>query len=193
MKLIHVEGPYPYATNTFVLISSGAKAIIIDPAAKLEQYTKILQENNAQLVYVLLTHGHHDHIASAASLCAQTGAKLVMHSADAKLFNMQYDIAYQDGTEINVDDICIKPIFTPGHTPGSVCLLCADVMFAGDTLFAGDVGRTDLEGGNFDALNKSLARIGKEVGEYVQVLPGHDRFSTMKAELSHNPYLRAVL
>ena len=193
MKLLHIEGPYPYCTNTFVLVSNAGHAVVIDPAASLETYITALQNENARLAYVFLTHGHGDHLASAEALAEQTGAALVLHADDARQFGIAAARFYADGETFIVDDIAINVLFTPGHTLGSVCLCCADLLFSGDTLFAGDVGRTDLEGGDFDTLNRSLARLAKEAAPALRVLPGHGAFSTMKDELAHNPYLRAAL
>ena len=80
--------------------------------------------------------------------------------------------------------------YTPGHSQGCVCLLCGDVMFTGDTLFAGDIGRTDLETSNPDSMRKSLARLCRTIEDDVQVLPGHNDFSTMGRERAQNPYLQ---
>lgn len=188
MKLLHVNGPMPYYTNTFLVIDNG-KAAVVDPAADPQDYLLLLQKENAKLEYILLTHGHHDHVAAVAPLKGATGAKFIMHEADAKQFEMSPDGFYEDGKEIAVGNVSIKPIFTPGHTQGSVCLLCNDVMFSGDTLFFNDVGRTDLEGGNLNQLRQSLIRLKNEVPDNVQVLPGHEDFTTMKNEKQKNPYM----
>lgn len=192
MKLIHINGPAPYYTNTFVFVSE-SKAAVIDPAASADMYISVLEKENAKLEYVLLTHGHNDHIASAQALRKNCGAKLLMHSADSRLFNIEADGFYTDRQAIKVGAEEILPIFTKGHTPGSVCLLCKDVMFSGDTLFCGDVGRTDLLGGSIEDLRISIAMLAKEIADDVQVLPGHEEFSTMRAERGHNSFLRGCL
>ena len=84
----------------------------------------------------------------------------------------------------------VKVLYTPGHSQGCVCLLCDDVMFTGDTLFAGDIGRTDLDTSNPNAMRKSLERLCRTVKENVQVLPGHNDFSTMDVQRAQNPYLQ---
>ena len=97
----------------------------------------------------------------------------------------------EDGEEIRVDtDLAFRVIATPGHSAGSVCLLCGGLLFSGDTLFAGDVGRTDLPGGSWDTLRKSLKKLCAAVTENVQVLPGHEEFSTMDRERAKNRYLQ---
>lgn len=193
MQVIHINGPYPYATNTFVLIADSKAALIIDPAAETTQYEEALAQNAAHLSAVMLTHGHHDHIASAKALCESTGALLYMRSEDKELSCLSPTATYVDGEAIVIDDISIKPIFTPGHTRGSVCLLCEDMLFSGDTLFAGDVGRTDLQGGDYNALISSLAVLTKTVPQNTRVFPGHGEFSNMANELINNPYLKGRL
>lgn len=193
MQVIHINGPYPYATNTFVLISSGKAAVIIDPAASVEQYEAVLQQEGAQLAAVMLTHGHHDHIASVKALINKTNAVLFLRGEDEALAGLKASAEYKDGEIIDIDNMRFKPIFTSGHTGGSVCLLCEDMLFSGDTLFAGDVGRTDLEGGDYDALCCSLAKLAKAVPSDTRVFPGHGDFSDMASELVNNPYLKGVL
>lgn len=192
MKLIHVVGPAPYCTNTFVLIS-GTAAAVIDPAASVAMYNDVLAKENAKLEYVLLTHGHHDHISGTQGLCQQHNAKLIMHKDDSELYEIKADEFYVDRQNIKVGNDEIKPIFTKGHTPGSVCLLCNDVMFSGDTLFCGDVGRTDLKGGSMSDLRQSIAMLAKEIADDVQVLPGHEDFTTMKNERENNHFLRGCV
>ncbi len=190
MKVCHINGPYPYRTNTFVCISDMGAAVIIDPAASAQQYYDILTENDAQLKYIMLTHGHHDHIASIEPLRRETDAQLIMSAEDAELFGIKADRVYNDAEDITVDDMKFHIIKTPGHTPGSACLVCGDLMFSGDTLFAGDIGRCDLEGGNYAVMQDSLKKLCREVSSNVQVLPGHGDFSTMDEEKENNPYLQ---
>lgn len=193
MKLIHINGPYPYQTNTFVIISNEANAVIIDPAAKVQQYLDVLSENNAKLDAIMLTHGHHDHIAAVKELMAITGAKLYMNKRDRGISKLAETDEYIDNEQIKIDDINITPVFTPGHTGGSVCLLCEDMLFAGDTIFAGDVGRTDLEGGSSDEQKLSLAILAKRIPADTRIFPGHGDFTDMASELKYNMYLKSVL
>ncbi|MEG0177995.1 MAG: MBL fold metallo-hydrolase [Oscillospiraceae bacterium] len=193
MKLIHINGPYPYQTNTFVIIGSEANAVIIDPAARVQQYLDVLSENGAKLNAIMLTHGHHDHIAAVNELMAITGAKLYMNKRDRGISKLTETDEYIDNEQIKIDDINITPVFTPGHTGGSVCLLCEDMLFAGDTIFAGDVGRTDLEGGSSDEQKLSLAILAKRIPTDTRIFPGHGDFTDMASELKHNMYLKSVL
>ncbi|NLW79138.1 MAG: MBL fold metallo-hydrolase [Ruminococcaceae bacterium] len=190
MKAFHIVASAPYYTNTFLLISDGGHGVVIDPAADAEVYLKQLEEDGATLTHILLTHGHFDHVGAVDALKEKTGAKLYMNAADAKMFEMQPDETYTDGGTIQVDELSFTVIFTPGHTPGSVCIRCGDLLFTGDTLFAGDIGRTDFPGSSTTQMRESLRKLRDTITDNPQVLPGHEEFSTMDNEKQHNPYLR---
>lgn len=190
MKALHiVDGP-PLYTNCFLLIGNEGHAVAIDPAADAQRFIKALEENEATLTHILLTHGHPDHIGSVEALREKYGAKLCMNEADARQFGLQPDVPYTDGGTIQVDDMAFRTIFTPGHTPGSTCIACGDLLFTGDTLFAGDIGRTDFAYGDPEEMRRSLQKLLAAVPEDLQVLPGHEEFSTMDAERKSNPYLQ---
>lgn len=192
MEILHLHGPAPLYTNTF-LVTDGRAAAAVDPAAAPKEYLRLLQERGLTLTHILLTHGHYDHVGAAEALRAATGAAVYLAKEDARggrLFPFTTpDADYQDGMTIPVGELTFTVYRTPGHSPGSVCLLCEDVLFAGDTLFAGDIGRTDLEGGSMDDMQRSLEKLCRAVHEDVQVLPGHEGFSTLSAERAGNPYL----
>ncbi len=190
MKMIHIVDDPPLHTNCFLLLGNAGHAAVIDPAAPEEEFVKALEENGAILSHILLTHGHHDHIGSVKPLQEKYGAKLLMHEADAKKFWMTPDETYTDFGEIAVDDMKFTVLFTPGHTPGSVCLLCNGWLFSGDTLFCEDIGRTDFPGGSAQQMRESLKKLADNVADDVEVLPGHEEFSTMAHERAHNPYLK---
>lgn len=190
MKVLHiVDGP-PLYTNCFLLIGDKGSAVAVDPAADADRFVQALEENDARLTHIFLTHGHHDHIGSVEPLREKYGAKLYMNEADARFFDLQLDEAFTDFGTITVDDMTFRTIFTPGHTPGSTCIECGDLLFTGDTLFAGDIGRTDLPGGSYAKMKESLHKLTEAITEDVQVLPGHEEFSTMEYEKMHNRYLR---
>lgn len=190
MKALHiVDGP-PLYTNCFLLIGDQGHAVAIDPAADANRFVQALEENGATLTHILLTHGHHDHIGSVESLRKKYGAKLYMNEADAKQFGLHPDETFVDMGTITVDDMVFKTIFTPGHTPGSTCIQCGDLLFTGDTLFAQDIGRTDFPGSSPEAMKASLKKLLEVVKEDLQVLPGHEEFSTMNYERQANPYLQ---
>ena len=187
--LVIVDGP-PLYTNCFLLIGSAGHAAVIDPAAPAEEFVQALEENGATLTHILLTHAHHDHVASVEPLRQKYGAKLYMHAADAKQFDMNPDEIYTDFGTIPVDDMVFTTIFTPGHTPGSTCIQLEDKLFSGDTLFADSIGRTDFPGGSMTQMKESLKKLAQTITQDLQVLPGHEEFTTMAHEKAHNRYMR---
>lgn len=197
MKAYHVVGEAPMYTNTFLLISDAGHAAVIDPAAAAEDYNKLLKKEGATLTDILCTHGHFDHVGSAAELKEQWHARLWCEKADlggGQFFPLQAaDSGYEEGGVVKVDEMEFTVWHTPGHTPGSVCLLCGQYLFTGDTLFAGSVGRTDLPGGSTRQMNESLRKLaGLPIPEQAQVLPGHGDLSAFGEELKHNWYIKSA-
>lgn len=190
MKAIHIVDRAPLYTNCFLLVGSEGNAVAIDPAAEAPRFAAALDESGATLTHIFLTHGHHDHIGSVDELRKKYGAKLYMNESDAKQFGIKADEFFTDMGTITVDDMEFTTIFTPGHTPGSTCIKCGDLLFTGDTLFADDIGRTDLPGGNPTQMKESLAKLCRTITEDLQVLPGHEEFSTMEHEKQNNRYLQ---
>ena len=152
MKAFHLLGAAPLYTNSFVLISDAGHAVVIDPAAEVQEYDKIFKENNATLTTILCTHGHYDHVGSAGVLSREWKARIYCEPADCRgsqLFPLKSaDSGYQEGEKLTVDELTFTVWHTPGHTEGGVVLLCGDYLFVGDTVFQGSIGRTDLEGGS---------------------------------------------
>ena len=181
MQAFHIPAPPPYYTNTFLLISDAGHAVIIDPAADVQNYEQILQEHNAVLTTLLCTHGHFDHVGSAEALRRKYHAVLYCEADDLagdKMYPLsEADHGYAEGQTVTVDELQFTAWHTPGHTPGSVVLLCGEYLFCGDTLFAGSIGRTDLEGGSSDAMNASLRKLAKlPIPRETQVLPATASF-----------------
>ena len=198
MKAFHIPAAPPLYTNTFLLISEAGHAVIIDPAADAQSYDKILHEHNATLTALLCTHGHYDHVGSVESLRTEWGAKLYCAPEDLAGDRMYplaaADEGYAEGGSIAVDELTFTAWHTPGHTPGSVVLLCGEYLFCGDTLFAGSIGRTDLEGGSSAQMEQSLRKLAAlPIPRQTQVLPGHGEFSTFGDELDNNFYLRSAV
>lgn len=193
MKIYHTQGVAPYFTNSFLVVGGNKQAVIIDATAPMEIYESLLQEHGAHLTHILLTHGHHDHVATVQALCAAHDVAVYLGEGDShdnRLFPLKSGyMPYTDGETITVGDLAFRVIATPGHSAGSVCLLCDTVLFAGDTLFKGDVGRTDLQGSDPQAMLRSLQTLLALVPDGTQILPGHDAFSEMAYEKQHNPYL----
>lgn len=189
MKFYHLTGFPPYYTNCFLLISDKNRAFAIDADAPVGDYTDILKKENAKLEYILLTHGHADHISNLKPLVSATGAKVYIGKEDAELFDIKADEYYADDENITLDELTVNVTKVPGHTPGSVCLRCGDIMFTGDTLFDGDIGRTDLDGGSYTQIILSLKKLCDKVTDNLQIFPGHESFSDMETQRKYNRYL----
>lgn len=190
-------------TNCYLLEDEASRqAAVIDPGGDAPEIIKALE--GAELRYILLTHGHYDHTGGAAALLeAFPGAALYIHRADFQdvdpsLFPLRTQVQgtnfYDEGDWISFgeDRIRLQVLHTPGHSEGSVTLRCGELLFCGDTLFAGSCGRTDFPGGSMRLMMASLRRLGQLEGD-LQVLPGHMETSTLAAERQYNPYLRQAL
>ena len=193
MKAYHLMGKAPYYTNCYMLTDENGGAILIDCSADVEKVKSILENDRAELKAILLTHGHEDHRETLAETVEAFGCPVYLGAEDRLQFEMENTLDYEDGISMKIGDIRLQSFHTPGHTPGGYCLLCEDLLFSGDTLFAGTVGRTDFRGGDFDVLMESLKKIAANVPDEAKVLPGHNHFSTMKQEKAQNPYLKKVL
>lgn len=198
MQIYHIVGPAPLFTNTFLAVDDAGTAVAVDPAAPVQEYLLGLEKHGAKLAAILLTHGHHDHVGTVAALKESTGAPVYMGREDAQGTRLlplrpgqvEHDLA--DGDMLTFGQMTFRVLRTPGHSAGSVCYLCDDVLFSGDTLFAGDIGRTDLDNSDPAAMEATMRKLWAAFsgGEDVQVLPGHGEFSQMREELAHNYYLR---
>lgn len=188
----------PIATNTYLLID-GNNALLIDPASKPEKLIQILGDLN--LVGILLTHGHFDHIKAVDGLYEKYHCPVYLHEGDEKLARNKYSgeafglVSYIScptvklkQEKMNIAGFEFEVIFTPGHTEGSVIYVFENAIFTGDTLFKGSVGRTDLEGGDFRKLKDSL-RVFKQFNKDYYIYPGHEETTKLLDELANNYYL----
>ena len=189
----------PIGTNCYFLIEPERKALaIIDPGDEPKRIQQVVHETGCKVEYILLTHGHYDHTTAVPELHkAYPDAKVYIHAADAngagsQIFPLAGQMSdlnhYTEGDKLDFAGHIINVIHTPGHSPGSVVLHCEDILFTGDTLFAGSCGRTDLPGGNYDQIMRSLKRLGELEGDF-HVCPGHDRPSTLEQERQTNFFL----
>lgn len=197
-------------TNCYVLACPETlKAMIIDPgafnAAEVDKILGIISQHGLIPQYILNTHGHIDHIAGNSQLKKTTRADLLIHSKDAGMIlsgmmngsfmfgqevtSPQADRQLEDGEVIEVGNLSIEVIHTPGHTPGCICLYVDKTLFSGDTLFAGSVGRTDLPGGNEEQIIRSIKQKLMILPEETTVRPGHGPRTTIGREKRENPFL----
>ena len=203
-----------YQENAYLVFDGAGKAAAVDPGEDAPRILAALRNAGAELAAVLLTHGHLDHIAALPALLAAAPAPVHVAAEDtAWCFternrlepyapvlsppaNLVEDLA--DGAEVRAGELVFRVLATPGHSPGSVCFLLEGApgapaaLFAGDTLFAGSIGRTDFEGGDDAAMAASLRRLAALPPETC-VLPGHGPATTMARELRINPYLLSAV
>lgn len=196
MLKLHTLSLGAYETNCYILWADGSDScVVIDPGYEPEQVLLAVQRLNKQLQAILLTHGHFDHVGGVREIFAQTDCDIYLCPADCAMPEQMtagplcYTNSCQEGDVLHLAGLSIRVLHTPGHTPGSVCYLCEDHLFAGDTLFAGSCGRTDLPGGSWSQLTASLARLKALEGDYA-VHPGHGESTTLSSEKRYNPYMR---
>ena len=172
---------------------------IIDPGADSNTILDYVESNNLSPEAIFITHGHYDHFMALEAVMESTGAAVYLHDSDTQIANSFRAFYFSDATvrryvegdEINVGALAFNVLETPGHSPGSVTLICESAMFTGDTLFRDSCGRTDFEGGSMEALYESLRRLSQLEGDY-EVYPGHAESSSLSRERSFNKYMRAA-
>lgn len=197
---VHKIYPKGFASNCYLVTADGKRAVAIDPAQP-----RVLEEaekRGLKIEYALLTHGHFDHVGGCAALQA-AGAKigcLDLEKTFAETGNLgelfgspvppfKIGFTFKNGETLSLCGINFTVIATPGHTAGGASYLAENTLFTGDTLFEGDVGRTDLPTGNAAALVSSVKKLYALEGDYT-VCPGHGEDTTLKAEHAHNLYIR---
>ena len=200
VKLLRVG---PIGTNCYILEDDQTNlAAVIDPGDEPELIQEALEKEGVEVRYLLLTHGHCDHTTAVPALHrVYPQADIYIHQADANgagstLFPLAGEVddlkLYDEGDVIRLGDHEIQVLHTPGHSPGSVTLKVEDVLFTGDTLFAGSCGRTDLRGGSYEQIMQSLKRLGELKGDF-HVCPGHEATSTLERERRSNPFLMEAM
>lgn len=195
----------PIGTNCYILIDRATrKAAVIDPAAAGERILGVLEQAQAELALIINTHGHWDHIGANKYLHDQTRAPILIHEADAPMLSsaaLSAAASFGAGMEssaphrllhdrdvIDLGQLKLEVLHTPGHTPGGICLFTEDLCFSGDTLFKLSMGRTDLPGGDEAQLEYSLNKLMRYADE-LTVLPGHGPLTTIGYERRFNPYI----
>ena len=184
-----------YQTNCYIIHDEASRnCCVIDPGYQSEDILDKLTDLGLSLEAILLTHGHFDHVGAVRDLVADTGCAVYLCAEDLNMpanltaGQLYYTNTYAEGSQLHLAGLDITVLHTPGHTPGSVCLLVDSTLFAGDTLFAGSCGRTDLPGGSWEQMQQSLKRLS-QIEANLWVLPGHGESTTLNEEKRHNPYL----
>ncbi len=193
------EIPVPFVGENCYLLkddNSGLGAII-DPGGAAESIVAEIEDLNMSPCAILLTHGHYDHTGAVKELREKyPDIPVYLHPADAEMTKQPDSMIppigetkpYDEGDEVQIGDLNVSVLHTPGHTPGSVTLLVDHTMFSGDTLFRGSCGRTDLPGGSTDDMMASLKRLAQLEGDW-DVLPGHEGPTTLQQERLGNFYM----
>ena len=181
-----------YQTNTY-LLANDTEAVVIDPGYEADTILDALAGKT--LKAILLTHGHFDHVGAVKELVAETGCQVWIHAAESTMPPMvtagplYFTHTYDEGDTISpIEGLELTVLHTPGHTPGSVCLVWGNEMFSGDTRFACSFGRTDLPGGDPRKMMESLRRLASLQGNFF-IHPGHGGSTTLDAEKRFNPYM----
>ena len=196
MLKIHTLPLGSYQTNCYIIHEENSKTCcVIDPGYTPEVVLDKAEDLGLTVEAILLTHGHFDHVGGVKQIAAETGCDVYLCPEDLSMPPMMtagklyYTKTYGEGSQLHLAGLDIGVLHTPGHTPGSVCLIAENHMFSGDTLFSGSCGRTDLPGGSWATILKSLRRLSSLETNY-WVHPGHGESTTLTEEKRYNPYMR---
>ena len=194
------------STNCYVVWDNPAQALVIDPADSADTILAVIEREGLTLQAVVLSHAHFDHMLAAEAVCRATGAPLWIGAGDKEALGdpqrnlsgwfsesvslvLSADRSLSEGDCISLGNASLTVWETPGHTPGCICLVGEQVLFSGDTLFCGSIGRIDFPGGDVEAIIASLRRLTALPGD-VAVYSGHGPVTTIGREKATNPYLR---
>jgi len=192
--------------NCYILADEETKeAIVIDPGDDVDDILSIIRDKGLTVKYIINTHAHFDHVGANAQLKKATGAEILLHEADAALlssssgqagmFGMKAepsppaDRYIRDGDIITAGEVSLTVLHTPGHSSGGICLIEDGMVFTGDALFAGSIGRTDRPGGDLMTLINSIKTKLLDMPDDTRVFPGHGPDSTIGEEKRENPFL----
>ena len=216
MIIIESQAVAPFHKNGFVVACPRTReGVIIDPGDEVDGLLEFISQETIQVLHILLTHAHVDHVTGVAAAKTAFGVPVYLHRDDlfiydhaveqGKLFGLVVDPPpppidrfYAPGETIPFGDFEVRPHHTPGHCPGGVCLEVARTgekgldLFVGDTLFAGSIGRTDLPGGDYATLIGSIRSVLFPFGDDARVYPGHGPDTTIGRERRTNPFLQAI-
>lgn len=196
-----------FQVNCYILAEKrGGKGVIIDPGGEGELILSKVEKNDLEIIYIIATHAHIDHIGDVELVQEATRAQFLLHPLDVSfLKDPQLNLSFilesprtfslphssiQEGEKLQMGSLEIKILHTPGHTPGSICLEVDRCIFSGDTLFAGGVGRVDFPGGDFKTLQRSIRKKLLNLPPDTRILPGHGPESTVEREKRVNPFVQ---
>jgi len=181
------------------------EGVIIDPGGDADLILEIVKRHNLSIRYIILTHGHFDHIEGLSDLIRSIKAPVMLHEGDVFLYDHldaqgqmfgfdlapapPFDRTVEEGDRFSFGDYTIEVLHTPGHSPGSISLLCDSSVYTGDTVFAGSIGRTDLTGGSHDTLVKSARLKIMSLDDATKLYPGHGESTTVGYEKRYNPFI----
>jgi glyoxylase-like metal-dependent hydrolase (beta-lactamase superfamily II) len=192
--------------NCYILGDEETKeAVVIDPGGDEDEILEVLNYQNFKLKYIIDTHGHFDHVDANQALKDATGAEIIIHELDAAMLKRdneamfftgkrmrpsEADILVKEGDVITFGPHQLNVLHTPGHTPGGISLVLENnpLVYVGDTLFAGSIGRTDFPGGDYDALINGVRQKLFPLGDHFVVYPGHGPVTTIGHERKYNPF-----
>jgi len=175
--------------NCYLVSDDSGIAAVVDPGDNADKILNRIDSEGLKVEWILLTHGHYDHVGAVADVRNATGAKVAIHEADRLAVRFEADMLVDDGDTIACGDLEFTAVTTPGHTPGCVCYICGDAIFTGDTLFRESIGRTDLAGGDFSQMRKSLIKLRDVPYDDLKVYPGHMEPTTLEYERENNPFI----
>lgn len=195
-----------YQANCYILHDDKTKeAAVIDPGGDFPELKSYIESNGLSVKYIIVTHGHGDHIGALRELKDYSKAIICVHKEDHEMLGsksknysevvactgveMSADRLLEDGDVLELGETKLKIIHTPGHSRGGICVYCEGNLFSGDTLFAGSIGRTDLTGGSFDEIIASIKSKILILPENTAVYPGHGSSTTISIEKKMNPFL----
>ena len=185
-----------YQTNCYLVWGENCDScVVIDPGFEPETVLLKAQQLGKKIEAILLTHGHFDHVGGVKEIAQATGCRVYICPEEQAMpqqwtaGELYYTHTYCEGDIVELAGVSFRVLHTPGHTPGSVCLMAEDRIFSGDTLFQSSCGRTDLPGGSWSEITKSLKRLAALEADYT-VYPGHGPATTLADEKKYNPYMR---
>jgi len=196
----------PLQVNCFILADEKTReAVVIDPGDDAQDILLIIKEKGLKVLYIVNTHGHFDHIGANKAIKEATGAEILIHEGDSAvlasapsqsaMFGMKSvsspsaDRFVKHGDVIRAGEVSLRVLHTPGHSPGGICLLEEGIVFTGDALFAGSIGRTDFPGGDLATLLRSIKTNLLTLPDDTKVFSGHGPASTIGDERRENPFL----